>query len=244
MSNLDDIIQYGVSIPSSGTSGEQKLIYQSPAKLYAASRVAIESQKITKSSKILTICNPNHAAGLLAQTLPAYYIGAEFKLVQFNAFRFFKDIEDCTHTMATPLHLKLIMATKQFKDCDLSGLFLLTGADPVEWYLIEEFVKKGAIVCPNWGMTEIGPICINKTFYNIDQVLEEKSKSVDYATILGDTFYCDYKIVDNELFVKGDICVYDDWYGTGDIVSDHNNTLYYHGRKGMNINLYDSKKGL
>lgn len=244
MINLDDIIQNGITLASSGTSGEQKYIYQSPAKIYSASKVAINCQSITKSSRILTICNPKHAAGLLAQTLPAYLVGAEFKLVPFSAFRFFRDVAGYTHTMATPLHLKLIMATKQFNDCDLSGLFILTGADPVEWYLIEEFVKKGATVCSNWGMTEIGPICINKTFYSMDQVLKEKSKSVENTTILGDTFYCDYKIVDNELFVKGDICVYDDWYGTKDLVSEKEGVLYYHGRKGMEIKLNDSKKGI
>jgi acyl-coenzyme A synthetase/AMP-(fatty) acid ligase len=242
--NLDDVIQYGISLKTSGTSGDQKYIYQSPSKIYNASKVAIDCQKITRSSKILTICNPAHAAGLLAQTLPAYIVGAEFRLVSFNAYSFFKNVSGFTHTMATPLHLKLIMSTKQFKDCNLSGLFILTGADPVEWYLIEEFVKKGATVCSNWGMTEIGPICINKTFYNIDQVLEEKNKSNKNTTILGDTFYCDYKIVNDELFVKGDICVYDDWYGTKDLVSNVNDTLYYHGRKDLHINLNESKKGL
>ena len=244
MINFDEIIQRGISIKSSGTSGEQKDIFQSPKKLIAASKVAVECQKLTKSSRVLTICNPSHAAGLLSQSLPAHLIGAKYDFVNFNAFRFFRDMSGYTHTMATPLHLKLIMKTKEFNQCDLSGLFILTGADPVEWYLIEEFVKRGAIVCPNWGMTEIGPVCINKTFYTVEQVKEEQFNSPDNSTILGDNSYCEYKIIDNELFVKGDICVYDDWYGTRDLVSQVNGILYYHGRKGMEIKLHDSKKGL
>lgn len=244
MIDFSKVTQNGISIKSSGTSGEQKEIFQPPAKLIAASKVAIDCQKLTSKSRILTICKPDHAAGLLSQTLPAYLIGAYYNIVSFNAYRFFKDIKGYTHTMATPLHLKLIMCTKEFKTCDLSGLFILTGADPVEWHVLEAFVQKGAIVCPNWGMTEIGPICINKTFYNIDQVIEAKSQAVEHTTILGDMYYCDYKLVNGELYVKGDICVYDDWYATKDIVSQKNNVLFFHGRKNMEIKLNDSRKGL
>ena len=36
---------------------------------------------------------------------------------------------------------------------------------------------------------------------------------------MGENFYCDYQISDsNELIVKGDICIYDDWFSTGDLV--------------------------
>ena len=34
-----------------------------------------------------------------------------------------------------------------------------------------------------------------------------------------------------ELYVKGDICVYDDWFATGDIVRKEDNDFYYIGRK-------------
>jgi acyl-coenzyme A synthetase/AMP-(fatty) acid ligase len=35
----------------------------------------------------------------------------------------------------------------------------------------------------------------------------------------------------NELLVKGDICIYDDWYNTRDRVSmSKTGELYYHGR--------------
>ena len=244
MIDFDKIIRHGITIKSSGTAGGQKEIFQPPSKLIAASTVAIDCQKITRNSRILTICKPDHAAGLLAQTLPAHLIGAHYTIVPFNAYRFFEDIRSHTHTMATPLHLKLIMRTKEFKNCDLFGKFILTGADPVEWHIIEEFVKKGATVCSNWGMTEIGPICINKTFYDIDQVLEEKEKSVHNATILGDTFYCDYKLIKDELYVRGDICVYDDWYATKDIVSKKNETLFFCKRADMEMKLSDSRKGL
>ena len=78
----------------------------------------------------------------------------------------------------------------------------------------------------NWGMSEIGPIAINKTFYNLDQIQEVKED----LTILGDTYYCDWKIDNNVLYVKGDICIYDNWFATNDKVNFKNNIVYYKGR--------------
>jgi hypothetical protein len=49
--------------------------------------------------------------------------------------------------------------------------------------------------------------------------------------IVGDTFWCDYKIVEDQLYVKGPICIYDDWFATGDLVTlDINKKMFYLGR--------------
>ena len=48
---------------------------------------------------------------------------------------------------------------------------------------------------------------------------------------MGDTAFCDIKIIKHELHVKGDICVYDDWFATGDIVKQVNGEFWYYGRK-------------
>ena len=50
-------------------------------------------------------------------------------------------------------------------------------------------------------------------------------------TIIGDTTFCEVKIIRKELFVKGKICVYDDWFATGDIVKFENGCYWYYGRK-------------
>ena len=50
-------------------------------------------------------------------------------------------------------------------------------------------------------------------------------------TILGTNEYCETNIIDNELYVRGDICVYDDWFATGDLVELKGDVLYYLGRK-------------
>ena len=50
---------------------------------------------------------------------------------------------------------------------------------------------------------------------------------------MGNNAECDTKIIDGELHVKGDICIYDDWFATGDIVTKENGHFYYMGRKSV-----------
>lgn len=240
MLNFEQILQDGITIQSSGTSGTPKSFFQSPEKLKNANKIAVEAQEISSSSKIYTCCKPTHAGGLLAQTLPAFSIGASVDIVKFNAWEFVKVINGYTHTHITPLHAKAIMLTKGWKELDLSGIWVTCGADPVTWDVIDAFVEKGATFMVNWGMSEIGPIAINKVFKNKEETAHLKTSN---ATILGDRFFCDWKIVDNELVVKGDICIYNDWYHTKDVVYFKNNILYYTGRTNTEINLWSPKKG-
>lgn len=73
----------------------------------------------------------------------------------------------------------------------------------------------------NWGMTEIGPIAINATFKNIDSVMAAKALMPD-TTVLGKTKWCESKILDGMLHVRGDISVFGaQWYATGDMVKEH-----------------------
>ena len=48
---------------------------------------------------------------------------------------------------------------------------------------------------------------------------------------MGDIAHCETKIVRHELYVKGDICVYDDWFATGDIVKLEQGNYWSYGRK-------------
>jgi acyl-CoA synthetase (AMP-forming)/AMP-acid ligase II len=226
------ILQHGVEISSSGTTGEPKTVLRTPDNLQACNDVAIDAQQLTRSSKVLTVTRITHAGGLLAQTLPAYSIGAEFKVQQFNAFSFLKDFKDYTHTFLAPAQMTALMNTKGFKDCDLTGKRILGGSDPVSWEMIEAFVSKGAIVQPNWGMSEVGPIVINIEFDSMDKVQHVKQRAPDDYTIMGDTYYCDWKIVKQELYVKGSTSIYDEWFATGDNVAlDMGRRMYYIGRK-------------
>ncbi|MDB4783737.1 AMP-binding protein [bacterium] len=231
MIDYANILNNGVEISSSGTTGPAKKVFRTPDNLKACIDVAIEAQQLVRSSKVLTVTRMTHAGGLLTQTLPAYSLGAEFKVQQFNAFTFLKDFKDYTHTFLAPAQMTALMNTKGFADCDLTGKRILGGSDPVSWEMIEAFVSKGAIVQPNWGMSEIGPITINMEFDSMDKVQYVKQKAPDGYTIMGDTFYCDWKIVKHELYVKGPTSIYDEWFATGDLVSlDMGRRMYYLGR--------------
>ena len=225
--NLRKIINEGCVIKTSGTTGTPKDIIQTPEKLKAADEIAIASQQLTSKSKVYTICKTTHAGGLLAQTLPAFRIGAEVSIETFNAFSFCREIKKYTHTHITPGHAQLIMRTKGFKDLDLTGIWVTCGSDPVEWNIIEAFVNRGATFMANWGMSEIGPCAINRVFRTIEDIETVK----DEQTIVGTLEWCETKIIDSELHVRGDICVYDGWFATGDLVKRQNGILYYIGRK-------------
>ena len=227
--NFENILKNGTTIRSSGTTGDPKQIYRSPSNLKACIDVAVSAQQLTQRSRALTVTRMTHAGGLLTQTLPAYSIGADFKIQQFNAFTFLKDFADYTHTFLTPAHMTALMKTKGFKNCNLSGKWILGGSDPVSWEMIEAFVSKGAVVQPNWGMSEVGPIAINTVFDTIDKVQEYKQR-VNSQTILGDTVYCDIKIIDNVLYVKGNLCYVEGWHKTNDIVDNIDNIFIYNGR--------------
>lgn len=234
MIDYKKILQNGILLESSGTTGSKKKIFQSPTKLNAANQVALAVQKINSKSRIYTVCNLQHAAGLLAQTLPALTVGAHVDCVKFNAYQFVRDIKKYTHTHLTPLHAKAIMMTKNIQLDDLHGLTIACGAEPVSWDIIDFFVRRGARFIVNWGMTEVGPIAINETFTDIDQVVELQSKSPDDSWIIGSDWHCQVDIVDDELLVRGEISVSGpDWLNTGDLVQCMGKFLFFRQRKNL-----------
>jgi len=243
MLDLQKMLDSGTTISSSGTSGASKEYFQPPSKLKAACKIAVEVNGLTKDSKVYTCCRLSHAGGLLAQTLPAFTIGAHVDVDAFSAWEFVRKINDYTHSHITPLHAKAIMLTKTFKTLDLTGITIMCGADPVTWDIIEAFVARGAKLIVNWGMSEVGPVCINSTFTDLEQVQYERSIAPANSTLMGLNKYCDFKIVNDELHVKGDICIYDDWYATKDRVVLKDNRLYYTGRTNVDVDLNTPKKG-
>ena len=221
------ILKNGIELSSSGTTGPPKQIYQSPTKLKNANKVARECQKISSKSKIYTVCKMEHAGGLLAQTLPAFEIGADIDIEKFNAYKFCKKINNYTHTHLTSNHAKAIRLTKSFKNIDLKGVWITCGSEPVEWGLIIDFVKKGCNFMVNWGMTEICPCAINTVFKNLESVLEYKKRAIN-GTLIGDKTYCDTKIENRTLHVKGNISVFKNkWFDTKDIVELNKNKEFY-----------------
>ena len=225
---LKSILKNGTSITSSGTTGAAKQIYQSPDKIKYANQAARDVQKITSTSKIYTVCKLDHAGGLLAQTLPAIEIDAEVHIEQFNPFRWVTNIKHFTHSHLTPGMCLAISKTKGWNNLDLEGKIIACGSDRVPAESINRFVAKGATFIANWGISEVGPMAINKTYTPQDAVAYD----LPGYTIMGDTAFCDIQISEwNELMVKGDICVYDDWFATGDIIKFEKGSYWYYGRK-------------
>ena len=220
---LKKIINIGTALSTSGTTGAPKRIFQPPYKLQAANSVARQVQDITINSRILTVCTLKHAGGLLAQTLPAVEVGADVDIQKFNPYSWVRQITDYTHSHLTPDMARAVIKTRGFNTLNLSGITIMCGSDRVHSRIIQSFIDRGATFIANWGMTEVGPVAINSTFTPGDTVSLTES-------IMGDQIHCDTKIVDGELLVKGDICVYDDWYHTGDLVTYNNGDYYYLGR--------------
>jgi len=230
--NWPEWLASGFDLQSSGTTGDPKNIFQTEKKLRAANCVALEAQNITSRSRVLTVCRMSHAGGLLAQTLPAWSIGAHVEIKPFNAFTFWRDIQGFSHTHLTPAHCNMLMKTKSFHSIDMQGLFVACGSDNVPFEIIEAFVEHGAILMCNWGMTEIGPITINTVFDSSDKVKNYCEQAMSTGTLMGDRYYCDYKIVDGELWVRGDACVYNDWFNTRDRVAiNQQGAMYHQGRQ-------------
>ena len=98
------------------------------------------------------------------------------------------------------------------------------GSDKIPNNHVIEFLNKGATVICNWGMSEVGPVAINSTYTKLQQFYEDMEEDV---SVLGKNKFCDVKIVDEELVVRGTISVYKDWFYTGDKVILKNNKIYY-----------------
>ena len=221
MIDFKKILKEGCTISSSGTTGLPKNIYRSPDNLKECNSVAIESQKITANSKIYTCTRMTHAGGLLLQSLPAYTLGCDITIEKFNAYSFLKRFKGHTHTFLAPAMCEALLSTKSFKTADLTDKFVTMGSDPIPKHHIQAFIDRGATVFANWGMSEIGPWTINK-IYNPGDIVEDN--------VIGDTFWCDYKIKNNQLYVKGPICIYDGWFATKDIVMLKDSKLYFVSR--------------
>ena len=241
--NFFKILTEGITIHSSGSSGPSKPFFQPPAKIRAANKVSRIVNGITGNSRIYTVMKIQHAGGLFAQTLPGWEVGAKLKIEPFNAYQFVKEIENHTHTIVSPLHAKAIMMTKGFKKLNLTGITVACGSEPVTWDIIEGFVAQGARLIVVWGMSEIGPFAITHTFENMDEVNRVKKLCPSNATLLGNKFHFEYKIENEELAVKGDICIFDDWYYTKDKVVEVEDILFYTGRTNLKVDFDNPKKG-
>lgn len=220
--NLDVLIRKGVTVSSSGTTGEVKNIYRSPENIHTCASVAINRQNINKNSSIYTVTRMTHAGGLLLQTIPAVIASASYEIDTFNAWTFLDKFENHTHTFLPPQMVEALIKTKGFQSADFTGKFIALGSDKIPARHVNALTERGATVLSNWGMSEIGPCTINKLYQPSEIETEDN--------VLGDHFDCYFKIMDGVLWVLSEQAVYDDWFCTDDLVRKNKGTMYYEGR--------------
>jgi len=214
---------------SSGTTNTPKKIWHSKDKLNLTSEVYKRTHDLDSSSRIINFMPLYHIGGL-ALHLAGEYVGAKVTNIDFNAYNFLDQLRDYSHTMLPDSSITALRKTKSFDDYDFTGKFLHCGSEPHQKENILSLVERGGTVFCNWGMTEIGPICVHTTFQPYDTESVEKYFAPGY--LLGDNFEIEWKIDDDgELIVRSDMSIYRDWFYTGDIVKYENETLYYIRRR-------------
>lgn len=228
--NLKKLIETGVTLSSSGTTGQPKTVIRTPENIKVCNEVAVAAQELTPKSSVYTVTKLSHAGGLLAQSLPALSIGANVEFDSFNPYSFFRKFKNHTHTFLPPEFMESLTRTKSFLDADFEGKWILTGSSPVNLDIIKQFVERNAVVQPNWGMSEIGPIVINDIFKTIEDVANIQQNCPNEMSYLGKTAYCDLDIINNQLYVRSPMCIYNGWFPTGDLVSKIDEHLYFSSR--------------
>lgn len=214
---------------SSGTTNVPKKIWHPKEKLNATSEIYKRTHSLDSKSSILNFMPLTHIGGL-ALNLAGQYVGAKVTNIKFNAYNFLPQLKNYSHTMLPDRTISALRNTERFADYDFKNKFIHCGSEPHHVENILSLVERGATVFCNWGMTEIGPICVHTTFepYDINRV----KQYFNPGYLLGDNFEIEWKIDDDgELIVKSETSIYREWFYTGDIVKYENGALYYIKRR-------------
>jgi acyl-coenzyme A synthetase/AMP-(fatty) acid ligase len=229
--DISKILTEGLILNSTGTTGPSKRIYQSPAKLLANIKNEIQIFKIDKNSCILN-CSPLTHITAYYVTLPGLFVGAKViqKEMDYSEYLDFliNSNTPVTHTVVPPLKLKEIMSDSRFESIKLKNTYVIFGKNFVTKEDVRAWIKKGAWVITNWGMSEIGPLCcysIFKTEEDLDNIWKLEDK-----VCMGNNLTIEAKIVNGEWVVRGETSIYKDWFFTNDKMMEHEGTFYYLGR--------------
>lgn len=220
-------IGFGIALFSSGSSGPRKEIFLSDAMLVSNAFAAIISQGITKEDKILTVCSLNHTGGINAQTLAGLIVGAHVIVEPFNIFNFYRLIKEnnITLTHLVPNMIDMLENCKSILG-DSKLRLVVAGSDCVYKHHVKHWLDLGIEFMINYGMTEAGPIIINHRFKK-----DSELSIYDIGIPLGTESWCDTRIVDGQLFLKGANVYKSNWLATGDCVELNGDWYLYKGRK-------------
>lgn len=217
---------FSLYLYSSGSTGKRKSIKLTEKMIYSNFQNAVNSQDISKDDKILTVCSTNHTGGINAQSLPGLLTGSHVIVKKFNPYGFSKLLKEnnITLTHLIPVMIDSLLNIKSF-DTNQNLRLVVAGSDCVNRQHVNLFLEKNIPFMINYGLTEAGPIIINRKFTDSKEL-----DIFDNGIIMGDTIWCDYKIENNELLLKGDCVSSEDWLSTGDCVDKRKEWFIYNGR--------------
>lgn len=219
---------------SGSTSGYRKPVFINEQMLIVNAFNSINAQYLTFNDIIYNVFSMNHTGAINGQVLPGLLVGASIIIEDFNAFQFFKRLNETSATIThlTPRMLKVIRKVEP-----TSLRFITAGSDYFKREYIEEWVKAGIPFMINYGMSEAGPITINHVFNSVEEL-----DIFDHGIPLGNQVYCDYKIEAGELLLRGSIVVTgNEWLHTGDCVEMYNDWIMFFGRKSANCRLIEKR---
>ena len=233
-----------------GTTGKNKGALLSNQAVMVGTKNGCFGTKDVFNQRYFLVLPLTHVFGLIRNLLTTLYTGSVIFICRNNK-DMFKEIAVFKPTIMVLVPALAEMAlnlSKQFNR-NLLGDDLKTiicGAAAVPPYLIKEYNKLGVSLLAGYGMTESA------------NLISGNCDSLDFPESVG-YFYggMEYKIVDGELWIKGDnlfdgywgepeenkASFMDGWFKTGDLVRiDEGNRLYIVGRNKEVIVLPSGKK--
>ena len=226
--NTNFFSEFSIISRTSGSTGVSKFVRQPARMIYSNLLNAIKLQKLTREDRILTVSSLFHAGGIHVQTLPGLYAGATVDIHKFTPSIMNKKPYTVTHLIPRQAAL-LVKAFKQNKVNFKSYRLIVCGSDIVSRRVVDFFIKQVDEFIVNYGMTEAGPIIINHSFKS-NQELDKIYSETGRGHFLGTNCWCDYKIINEELYLLGENVCSNNFLRTGDKVKQIDTRFYFNGR--------------
>ena len=220
-----------------GTTGKSKGAKLSQKALMAGTKNGCYGIKAVFGQRYLLVLPLTHVFGLIRNLMTSLYTGSALYICRNNK-DMFRDV-----AVFKPTIMVLVPALAEMA-LNLSAQFgrnmwgpdlktIICGAAPVAPYLVSEYDKLGVALLPGYGLTESA----NLVSGNPEALKKPASVGLMYSGM-------EYKIVDGELWLKGDnmmdgyvspeenaVAYEDGYFKTGDLVRiDEDGYLYITGR--------------
>jgi acyl-CoA synthetase (AMP-forming)/AMP-acid ligase II len=215
---------------SSGSSGNIRNPIMIPNRMLSAN-AKTKFNKLSPDDIVAMSFSLNHTGGINVYTLSGLLSGTRIIIDPFDPYRYFKNTVNynCTVGHLIPRYVDIL--SKMYNHFETPLTKMTIGSDCVYKHHVDFFLNKNIQVVTLYGMTESGPPVIAHTWNQGDDLSIYDMFPANECVPLGTEIMCDYKIIDGELFLKGNIIASDDWFATGDCVSLVNGWFMYHGRK-------------